>query len=135
MSCASAESRVPAAGEPAQYASAHLLLHRGEVFGCQRGGLGEVDLPVLAQRKHPVDRAAVEVDMGIQHAAKALHEAHRAQPRLGHPQEDVQNRAERLGIALQEVAQALRDRQHPFKLDPPGAILSDASNQLNLLES
>jgi hypothetical protein len=27
------------AGEPAQHASAHLLLHRGEVFGCQRAGL------------------------------------------------------------------------------------------------
>ena len=62
--------------------------------------------------------------MGIQRAAKALHEAHRpqpparaaaalTQPRLDDPQEDVQHRAERLGIALQEVAQALRDRQHP----------------------
>jgi hypothetical protein len=50
------------AGEPAQHPSAHLLLHRGELFGCQRGGLGEVDLPVLAHRKHPVDHAAVEVD-------------------------------------------------------------------------
>ena len=54
------------AGESAQHASAHLLLDRGEVFGCQRIGLGEMDLPVLAHRKHPVDHAAVEVDMGIQ---------------------------------------------------------------------
>jgi hypothetical protein len=60
------------AGEPAQHASAHLLLHRGEVFRAQCGGLSEVDLPVLAQRKHPVDHAAVEMDMGIQRAAKAL---------------------------------------------------------------
>ena len=36
--------------------------HRGEVLGCQRGGLGEVDLPVLAHREHPVDHAAVEMD-------------------------------------------------------------------------
>ena len=113
------------AGEPAQHASAHLLLHRGEVFRCQRGGLGEVDLPVLADGKHPVDHAAVEVHMGIQRAAEALHKAHRAQPparaaaaltqpRLDDAQQDVQHRAERLGIALQEVAQALRDRQHPL---------------------
>ena len=54
------------AGEPAQHASAPLLLHRGEVFWCQRGRLGKVDLPVLAHRKHPVDHAAVEVDMRIQ---------------------------------------------------------------------
>ena len=89
------------AGEPAQYTSAHRLLHRGEVLGCQRGGLGEVDLPVLAHREHPVDHAAVKtkfqcrltsalstlseaagtkMDMGIQRAAKALYEAHRPQP-------------------------------------------------------
>jgi hypothetical protein len=36
------------------------------------------------------------------------------QPHLDHPQEDVQHRAECLGLALQEVAQALRDRQHPL---------------------
>jgi hypothetical protein len=29
------------AGEPAQHPSAHLPLHRGEVFQCQRAGLGE----------------------------------------------------------------------------------------------
>ena len=50
-------------GEPAQHPSAHLLLHCGEVFGCQRGGLGEVDLPVFARAEHPIDHAAVEVDM------------------------------------------------------------------------
>jgi hypothetical protein len=32
------------AGEPAQYAPTHLLLHRGEVFRCQRDRLGKVDL-------------------------------------------------------------------------------------------
>ena len=60
------------AGEPTQHASAHLLLHRGEVFGCWRTGLGEMDLAVLAQRKHPVDHAAVEVDMGVPRGAEAL---------------------------------------------------------------
>ena len=63
--------------------------------------------------------------MRIQRAAEALHKAHRAQPparaaaalaqpRLDDPQQDVQHRTERLGIALQEVAQALRHRQHPL---------------------
>ena len=60
--------------------------------------------------EQPVDHAAVEVDMGIQCGSEALHKARRAQPagrataafaqpRLDHPQEDVQHRAERLGIA------------------------------------
>ena len=60
------------AGEPAQHAPTHLLLHRGELFGCWRTGLPELDLLALPDGEHPVDHAAVEVDMGIQRAAKAL---------------------------------------------------------------
>ena len=60
------------AGEPAQHASAHRLLHRGEFFWAQRGGLSEVDLAVLAHRKHPVDHAAVKVHMRVQRCAEAL---------------------------------------------------------------
>jgi len=37
-------------GEPAQHPSAHLLLHCGEVFRCQRTDLGEVDLPLSRPR-------------------------------------------------------------------------------------
>ena len=59
-------------GEPAQHPSAHLLLHCGEVFRYQRTGLGEVDLPVFVRAEHPIDHAAVEVDMSIQRADKAL---------------------------------------------------------------
>ena len=91
------------AGEPAQHAPTHLLRHRGEVFGCQRTGLTELDLVALPDGEHPVDHATVEVYMGIQRAAKALHKAHRAQPparaaaalaqpRLDDPQQDVQHR-------------------------------------------
>jgi len=36
--------------------------------------------PSLARGEHPVDHAAVEVDMGIQCGPEALHEAHRPQP-------------------------------------------------------
>jgi hypothetical protein len=31
------------AGKQAQYTSAHLPLHYGEIFRCQRGGLAEMD--------------------------------------------------------------------------------------------
>jgi hypothetical protein len=34
----------------------------GSVTLCNRGGLGELDLPVLADGEHPVDHAAVDVD-------------------------------------------------------------------------
>jgi len=59
----SAQSR--GAGEPAQHASAHMLLCRGEVLRCKRCGLGEVDRPLFARGEHPIDHAAVEVDMLI----------------------------------------------------------------------
>ena len=49
------------AGEPAQHAPTHLLRHRGEVFGCQRTCLTELDLVALPDGEHPVDHAAVEV--------------------------------------------------------------------------
>jgi len=72
-----------------------------------------VDLPVVAHSKHPVGHVAVEVDMGIQCGPEALLEAHHthpaaraaaavAQPRFDDPQEDVQHRAERLGLAMQD---------------------------------
>jgi len=38
------------------------MLRRGEVFRAQRGGLGDVELPVLAGGGHSVNHAAVEVD-------------------------------------------------------------------------
>jgi hypothetical protein len=63
-------------GEPAQHAIAHLL-HAGEILWRQRGRLGELDLSLLALGEHPVDHAAVEVDMRIQRAAKVGHERER----------------------------------------------------------
>jgi len=95
--------------------STHLLLHCGAVLGCQRGRLGELDLPVRAGNEHPVDYTAMKVDMRIQRAAEALHETHRpqpparaattlARPRFDHPQDDVQHGADRLGFVLQKIA-------------------------------
>jgi len=46
------------ASEPAQHPSTHLPLHRGEVFGCQRSGLTELDLLALPNSKHPVGSPA-----------------------------------------------------------------------------
>ena len=66
-------------GEPVQHTSTHLLLRRGEDLRCQRTGLGEVDLPDFARREHPVDHAAVEVHIGIQHI---IHGNLRVQSRL-----------------------------------------------------
>ncbi|MEK6210522.1 MAG: hypothetical protein AABM64_09190 [Pseudomonadota bacterium] len=41
------------AGEPAQHASAHLLLQRRDIGRGERLGLGKADLPVFAHGKHP----------------------------------------------------------------------------------
>lgn len=38
---------------PAQHPSAHLLLHRGQIFWCRSAGLGKLDLPVLARGDAP----------------------------------------------------------------------------------
>jgi len=65
------------AGEPAQHASAHLLLQRRDIGRGERLGLGKADLPVFAHGKHPVDHAAVEVHMRIQCGAEALHKSAR----------------------------------------------------------
>ena len=53
------------AGEPAQHPPAHLLLHRREIFSAQRCRLGEAQLSVFAPGKHPIDDAAMEVDMWL----------------------------------------------------------------------
>ena len=53
---------IAGAGESPQHPSGYPLLHRGEVFRAQRGGLGDVELPVLAGGGHSVNHAAVEVD-------------------------------------------------------------------------
>jgi hypothetical protein len=58
--------------KPAQDPSTHPLLHCGAVLGCQRGRLGELDLPVGTLGEHAIDHAAVKVNMRIQRAAEAL---------------------------------------------------------------
>jgi hypothetical protein len=47
----------------AQHAPTPLLLHRGEVFGCWRTGLTELDLLALPDGEHPVDHAAVTSEL------------------------------------------------------------------------
>jgi hypothetical protein len=77
--------------------------------------------------EHAVDQATVEVQVSVECRAEALDEGHatetgigrcigarRAQLRLDGPQEDLQHAPPQLGVALQEVAQALGKGEHPL---------------------
>ena len=81
--------------------------------------------------EHPVDDAAVGVQLRVETRAEAMHQAHRPQTRptgdprarlaqglFDHAQEDTQHRADPRRVAHQEVALALRDRQHPYMVRP-----------------
>jgi len=52
--------------EPAQHPSAHLLLHRGEVFGCQRSGgtLTGVDGDFRTRRSHSNTNTGTTLSLG-----------------------------------------------------------------------
>ncbi len=113
--------RMAGTREPAQHPLPHLLLHCAAVLGCQRGRLGELDLPLAVLGEHAIDHAAAKVDMHIQRAAEAVHKAHRPQsptrpaatlalPRFDRPQQDVQHGTDRLRFVLQKIAQPLRYR-------------------------
>ena len=134
------------AGEPAQHPRARLLLRRGEVFGCQCCRLcgphpqplsrfaGEGSQCGLARpRPRRTPRRSRSSGSEHEHSTRCQSvatQAHRPQPparaaaaltppRLDDAQQDVQHRAERVGIALQEVAQALRAPTTP--IDAPAA--------------
>ena len=81
--------------------------------------------------KHAIDHTNVEVHMAIQAGAEPVDEGHRAnvqrrpvhlrRPRAvglqamrNNAQEDAQHHVEHNPVALHEVAQPLRDRQHPL---------------------
>ena len=81
--------------------------------------------------KHPIDHADMEVDMPVQAGAESVDEADCAdvQGSLVHirrtwavslqalrndPQEDAQHHVEHHPVTLHEVAQSLRDREHPL---------------------
>jgi len=81
--------------------------------------------------EHPVDDAAVIVQVRVEAGAEAVHEAHRPEPgtttspgtRLAQglfddPQEDAEHRTDPLRVTHEEVAQALRDRQDPYMVRP-----------------
>ena len=68
--------------EPAQHPSTDLLLGRGERLSRECSGLMEAQLPRIRAAEHPVDHAAVEMHVGIERTAEALHEV--SLPPAGH---------------------------------------------------
>jgi hypothetical protein len=54
------------AGEPAQHAAAHLLFDRGNRFWRRCRGLSEQDPTGSERLEHPVEDAAVVVEMAIE---------------------------------------------------------------------
>ena len=91
-------------------------------------GRGTEDGPIRGGGvEHAVDDDAVEVVVGIEGRTEAVNERGRAaagreararavrtQVLLHHPQEHPPGSALQIGIAVQEVAQALGHRQHPL---------------------
>ncbi len=66
----------PAAGEPAQQAAADLLFDHGTLFWRQCRGLPELDPASLQRLEHPVEDAAVVVDVAIERSSETVDEAH-----------------------------------------------------------
>ena len=77
-------------------------------------------------REHAVDDHAVEVQVEIERGTETVGEGHRAEARrassawtvraqalLHHAQEQAQGSTQEVGVAFQEVTQALRHRQYP----------------------
>ena len=115
-----------AAHEHAQHPPAHLRLHLGDGGGIEAGG-GMEDDPARGGVEHAVDDRAVKVQVRIERRAEAVDEGHRAETRRGArtraaraqasrhgAQEQVQYRALEVGIAFQEVAQALGHCKYPL---------------------
>jgi len=115
-----------AAHEHPQQPLAHLRLHLGDGGGIEAAG-GMKDDPARGGLEHAVDDHAVEVQVGIEVGAEAVDEGHGSEPRRGartgaaraqaglhRVQEQPQGRALQVGVALQEVTQALGYREHPL---------------------
>ena len=116
-----------AAYEDAQQPPAHALLHFGEGWRIEPGGGMEDDPACGGGVEHAVDDHAMEVQVEIEGGTEAVNERDRAEARrrartwtvrtqalLHRAQEHPQGRALEGGVAVQEVAQPLRHRQHPL---------------------
>jgi hypothetical protein len=122
-----ARQQAAAAHEDAQQPPAHALLHFGEDWRIEPSGGMEDDPARGGGVEHAVDDHAVEVQVEIEGGTEAVNERDRAEARrrarnlncayaalLHRAQEHPQGRALEGGVAVQEVAQPLRHRQHPL---------------------
>ena len=64
------------AGEPAQHAAAHLRFDRGNRFRRQCRGVSELDPAGVERLEHPVEDAAVVVEVAIERCTELVDEAH-----------------------------------------------------------
>ena len=111
--------------EQLQHPPPGLLLDTGD------GGLGQAGRvkpeTLLFRAEHAVDDAAVEVQVGIERGSETVDKRHRTEPRparrvrtaeaqrrfdLG--QENPQHRIDQAGVTMKELAQPLRQREHPL---------------------
>jgi hypothetical protein len=108
-------------------APAHALLHRGDGVGVDPGRGMEDDPAGGSDVKHTVDDDTVKVRMRIEAGTEAVDEGHRAEARRGaltwavraqallhQSQEQAQSSTLEIGVALQEVTQALGHGQDPL---------------------
>ncbi len=108
------------AGEPVQHAAADLLFDHGSRLWRQCRGLSELDPASFERLEHPVEDAAVVVQVAIERSTATVVEAQgpeagpcrglgtaAAQMSLDHPQEDMQHGSDRLWLPFQVPAQAL----------------------------
>ena len=115
------------AGEPVEHAAADLLFDHGSCIWRQCRCLSELDPADFERLEHPVEDAAVVVQVAIERGTETVDEAHRpeacpcrgpgtasAQMGLDHPQEDMQHGCDCLWLPFQVPAQALGHRQHPL---------------------
>jgi hypothetical protein len=117
----------PVVGEPGQHPAADLRLDHVSRFPRQCRGLSELDSTGFERLEHPVEDAAMVVQVAIERSTETVDEAHRPEagpcrgpwtafPQMGldDPQEDMQHGGDRLWLPFQIPAQPLGHRQHPL---------------------
>ncbi len=101
----------PVAGEPAQHAAGYLLLDHSNRFRRQCRGLSELDPAGLQRLEHPVQDAAVVVDVAIERSSETVDEA-RTPKRA---------RAEASGQLLRRWASTTRRKMCSTAVTAPGS--------------
>ena len=110
-----------------QHPAADLRFDHVRRFPRQCRGPSELDPTAFERLEHPVEDAAMVVQVAIERSTETVDEAHRPEagpcrgpctafPQMGldDPQEDMQHRSDRLWLPFQVPAQSLGDGQHPL---------------------